>query len=181
MRSDSGSGSRSGKTLARLLVMPVALLGFRLAYGLACRDCACATGVPSRLVSRTSLCFPADSRSGRQVAWERLLRRLLAARWTRTVELESARARPVALVLPERVGESSVGALWVWSRVENVGARDERFVRRLLFRKMLELTERMDARLSSMAGVGCGDAGGVETGVWTLLRREEGAWSSYLK
>lgn len=84
-------------------------------------------------------------------------------------------------MLPERVGESSVGALWVWSRVENVGARDERFVRRLLLRKMLELTERMEARLSSMAGVGWGDAGGVETGVWTLLRREEGTWSSYLK
>lgn len=134
----------------------------------------------SRLVSRTSLCLPADSKSGRQVACDRLLRRLLAARCTRTVELESARERPPALMLPDLVGESSAGAM-LWSNVGKPDAREERSVRRLLLRKRLELTDKMDVRFSSMAGVGVGEAGGVETGVWTLFRREEGAGSSYLK
>ena len=100
--SDSISGSGSGKMLARLLGMPVVVLALRLGWGLGLM--VCAVGVPSRLTSRTSLCLPAERRSGRQVAARLLLllRRLLAARWTRTVEVESARARPVALALEER-------------------------------------------------------------------------------
>ena len=154
------------------------MLGVRLAFGRLAA--ASGTGVPSRLVSRTSLCRPGDSKSGRHVAWD-LLRRLLAARWTRTVELESARARPVVLMLPDRLRESWV-VLLLGSRTGNVEVREERLVRRLFFRNKLELTDRMDVRLSNMAGVGLGDAGGVETGVWTLFRREDdGACSSYLK
>jgi hypothetical protein len=83
-------------------------------------------------------------------------------------------------MLPDLLGTSSV-LLEFGSRVGNVDVREDRLVRRLFFRKRLELTDKMDVRLSSIAGVGLGEAGGVETGVWTLFRREEGACSSYLK
>ena len=176
--SDSSSGSGSGRTLARRLGVPVVVLALRLGWGLGLMT-ACAVGVPSRLTSRTSLCLPAERRSGRQVAArEVLLRRLLAARWTRTVEVESARARPVAFALEERGAAKSSVDLVLGSRAEKV---EVRFVRRLLLRKRLELTERMELRFSSTVGCGAGDAGGVDTGVWMLLRRDEGACSSCLK
>ena len=177
--SDSSSGSGSGNTLARRLGIPVVVLALRLGWGLGLTAPCAAVGVPSRLTSRTSLCLPAERRSGRQVAArEVLLRRLLAARWTRTVEVESARARPVALALEERGAVKSSVDLVLGSRAEKV---EVRFVRRLLLRKRLELTERMELRFSSTVGCGAGDAGGVDTGVWMLLRRDEGAGSSCLK
>jgi len=75
-------------------------------------------------------------------------------------------------MLPDLLRESWV-VLLLGSRTGNVEVREERLVRRLFFRNKLELTDRMDVRLSSMAGVGLGDAGGVETGVFTLFRRED--------
>jgi len=83
-------------------------------------------------------------------------------------------------MLPDLLTTSSV-LLELGSRAENVDVREERLLRTLFLRNKLELTDKMEVRFSSMAGVGVGDDGGVEMGVWTLFRREEGACSSYLK
>lgn len=89
-----------------------------------------------------------DTRSGRQVAW-RFFARLLAARWTRTVEAESARVRPVLFVVSGSISLDSGKEALEW-----------RFPRPS--RLPLRMAPINELRFSN--GTGPGDPGGVETG-----------------